>query len=85
MKFPISGSAGQVGYADGERFHYNVEEEPRQRLSTGIPKRLKFDDEIAGWLLARYETSADAEWPETEGRVEAAIAASEEFLKQTRP
>jgi hypothetical protein len=27
----------------------------------------------------------DAEWPETERRVEAAIAASEEFLKQTQP
>jgi hypothetical protein len=27
----------------------------------------------------------DAEWPETEGRVEAAIAASEEFLEQAKP
>jgi hypothetical protein len=105
MKFLISGSAGRVGYAEGDRFLYtNVDEEPRQWLSTGIgmyayallhaedmmeieaetledaiargreevsyvnalmllnfiinPKRLKFDDEITEWFIARYETSA---------------------------
>jgi hypothetical protein len=37
MKFLISGSAGRVGYADGQRFIYtDVEGEPRQWLTTGI-------------------------------------------------
>ncbi|MCS4089271.1 hypothetical protein [Rhizobium sp. BK176] len=211
MKFLISGSAGRVGYADGQTFVYtDVESEPRQWLSTGIgmyayallhaedvteidaetiedaldrgrqevdfakalmmlniiidPKKLKLDDEITDWFLVHYETNAkpridailrraplpagvsvealkaiieaqprlteviniiiethsrkdaptetemaidrerklvsalkevmswvtnwdsrfldDEEWPETENRVNAAITASEEFLKQ---
>lgn len=39
MKFLVSGSAGRVGYADGQHFIYtDVEREPREWLSTGIGK-----------------------------------------------
>ena len=37
MKFLISGSAGKIGYVDGQKFCYtDVEHEPRQWNSTGI-------------------------------------------------